>query len=150
VLWIPTARGDSLASSSPTFRFLTALSIFAAIFCSGAEAQVYEKVFSFADARAADLAASLNKGSLPFAGLIQSTDGNLYGTTSQGGGSDLGTVFKISPNGVLTTLVQFSYAGTKGSQPEADLIEGSDGNFYGTTLQGGANDLGTVFKMTPT
>jgi uncharacterized repeat protein (TIGR03803 family) len=83
------------------------------------------------------------------AGLIQATDGNFYGTTA--GDSEkqgLGTVFKITPGGTLTTLHSFS-GGPDGSHPYARLIEGTDGTFYGTTLDGGSKGYGTVFKITP-
>ena len=89
------------------------------------------------------------KGANPLAGLVQGSNGNFYGTTDQGG-HDWGTVFKMTPAGVLTTLVNFSHNDTsnKGSSPDAALVQGSDGNFYGTTWGGGTHDLGTVFKMT--
>ena len=56
-----------------------------------------------------------------------------------------GTVFQISTNGALTTL--YSFGGDDGSQPYAGLVQGSDGNFYGTTSDGGTNGYGTVFKI---
>jgi len=87
-------------------------------------------------------------GQLPFAGLIQATDGNLYGTTDIGGISGNGTVFKITPQGALTTLHRFTF--TDGSQPSGGLVQGTDGNLYGMTESGGANVYGTVFKITPT
>ncbi len=87
---------------------------------------------------------------LPWATLIQGNDGNLYGTTQNGGNTacDLGcgTVFRIASNGELTT---FTFDGTNGSQPYAGLVQDPDGAFYGVTTSGGANDLGTVFKFTP-
>lgn len=91
-------------------------------------------------------------GALPLAGLMQGADGNLYGTTFRGGANNLGTVFKIDSSlGLLTTLHSFA-AGSPlffddGAFPEAELIQGSDGNFYGTTVSGGASNLGTVFRM---
>src|ERR1700730_11299182 len=101
-------------------------------------------------------------GSQPYTGLVQATDGNFYGTTAYGGANCVatggcGTVFKITPDGTLTTLYSFcSLSGcTDGSYPEAGLIQAIDGNFYGTTTSGGTNcaspiDLcGTVFKITP-
>jgi uncharacterized repeat protein (TIGR03803 family) len=101
-------------------------------------------------------------GSLPQAGLIQATDGNFYGTTSNGGedGScgifnGCGTVFKIASSGALTTLHTFcSQSGcADGGDSEAGLIQATDGNFYGTTFGGGSNcapyGCGTVFKITP-
>jgi uncharacterized repeat protein (TIGR03803 family) len=79
--------------------------------------------------------------------LVQGNDGNLYGTTFYGGVNNDGTVFKITPGGVLTTL--FSFNGANGQYPYSSLVQGSDGNFYGTTAYGGSNGLGTVFKITP-
>jgi uncharacterized repeat protein (TIGR03803 family) len=85
--------------------------------------------------------------------LVQGTDGNFYGTTYAGGADQAcndptgcGTVFKIAPAGKLTTLHSFLF-NTEGNGPQAALIQGTDGNFYGTTLGGGAGD-GTVFQMT--
>src|SRR5258708_39982869 len=87
-----------------------------------------------------------------FSGLVQAGDGNLYGTTLFGGSnftgglSGQGTVFKITTNGVLTTLVFFN--GTNGSVPYGGLTLGTDQNLYGTTDSGGAFSTGTVFKVT--
>ncbi len=113
-------------------------------------------------------------GSFPTATMVQGANGKLYGVTSNGGGtsahpaplplaqqtiasaqpsiynSGRGTVFAVSTNGDLTTLVRFD--GTNGATPSAKLVSGNDGNFYGTTFQGGNDDgsgLGTVFKVTP-
>ena len=92
-------------------------------------------------------------GDAPEGTLIQATDGNLYGTTVGGGGTGEGngSVFKMSPNGALITLYRFcSKSGCPdGSFVDGGLVEGADGNFYGTTSFGGAYDGGTVFKITP-
>jgi uncharacterized repeat protein (TIGR03803 family) len=92
-------------------------------------------------------------GSGPWAGLIQATNGDFYGTTSGGGANGGGTVFKITPSGTLTTLYSFcSQSGcTDGSYPVAGLIQATNGDFYGTTEFGGAGSfsVGTVFKITP-
>jgi len=88
----------------------------------------------------------------PWSGLIQATDGNFYGTTSQDGSGGAGTVFKLTPDGVFTTLYGFcSLDGCRDGGPPYDgLVQGTDGNFYGTTYQGGAyGNYGTVFKITP-
>jgi uncharacterized repeat protein (TIGR03803 family) len=89
-------------------------------------------------------------GAGPTAGLIQAADGNLYGTTSTGGVSGYGTIFKITPKGKLTTLYNFCSQAkcADGSGPASGLIQASDGNFYGTTYSGGALNFGTVFKIT--
>jgi uncharacterized repeat protein (TIGR03803 family) len=81
------------------------------------------------------------------AGLVQGSDGSLYGTAVGGGTNGEGTVFKITTSGTLTTL--HSFAITDGAAPSGTLVKASDGNFYGTTYEGGASNAGTVFKMTP-
>src|SRR5215470_716378 len=87
-------------------------------------------------------------GSLPIAGLIQAKDGNFYGTTSAGGEhGGGGTVFRIDSSGNLTTLHTFDASNYEGASPAAPLIQAQDGDFYGTTTVGGANFLGTVFKI---
>jgi|ERR1039458_8279362 uncharacterized repeat protein (TIGR03803 family) len=83
----------------------------------------------------------------PVAGLVQGKDGNFYGTTSAGGVDGDGTVFEITASGVLTGLHSFT-GGEDGSQPMAGLVQGSDGNFYGTTSAGDAYGYGNVFKLT--
>jgi uncharacterized repeat protein (TIGR03803 family) len=80
--------------------------------------------------------------------LVQGLDGNLYGTTFYGGKSNVGTVFKMTPSGTLTTLPLHSFDGTDGAYPLSGLALGTDGDFYGTTYGGGAYGLGTVFKIT--
>ncbi len=95
---------------------------------------------------------SCRDGSSPNAGLIQSLDGNLYGTTTFGGAADWGTVFRITTSGALTTVYSFC-AHTNcfdGADPQAGVIQATDGNFYGTTYIGGRNQLGTVFQLTAT
>ncbi|HSH38594.1 MAG TPA: choice-of-anchor tandem repeat GloVer-containing protein, partial [Chthoniobacterales bacterium] len=78
--------------------------------------------------------------------LIQASDGNLYGTTTLAGSQNRGSVFRVEPNGSVITLVSFT--GPNGAGPEGGLVEGSDGDLYGTTAGGGVNGLGTVFRMT--
>jgi uncharacterized repeat protein (TIGR03803 family) len=92
----------------------------------------------------------------PYGALVQAANGDFYGTTYYGGangtpnGSAGGTVFKITPNGTLTTLHSFcSESGcTDGNHPFAGLVQGSNGYLYGTTVEGGANGYGTIFKIT--
>jgi uncharacterized protein (TIGR03437 family) len=95
-------------------------------------------------------------------GVIAGSDGNLYGTTQYGGEAGAGatcqililheggcgTVFQISLSGALTTLYKFS-GGADGGNPTGGVIQGKDGNFYGATVSGGQNGVGTLFKLTP-
>ena len=82
-------------------------------------------------------------GQYPYGGVIEATDGNFYGTTAAGGTNNYGTVFRITPAGVLTTLVSFNSVGLAGT----GVIEGTDGNFYGTTSNGGSMGDGTIFRV---
>ena len=89
-------------------------------------------------------------GAMPWAGLVQATDGNFYGTTRYTGANGGGTIFKITPGGTLTTLYSFcTLTGCNGYSPSAALVQATDGNFYGTTTSGGTNGWGTIFKITP-
>jgi uncharacterized repeat protein (TIGR03803 family) len=91
-------------------------------------------------------------GANPLAGLIRDEDGNLYGTTSAGGSSGQGTVFKVDPAGTETVLYSFT-GGTDGGYPEAGLVRDEKGNLYGTTFFGGLASppcfsfCGVVFKV---
>ena len=101
-------------------------------------------------------------GANPWGVLVEAKDGNFYGTTAAGGthvcktrGQEkigCGTVFRITPNGKLTTLYNFCSQGgnncADGITPFAGLVEARDGSFYGTTSGGGANADGTVFRVT--
>jgi uncharacterized repeat protein (TIGR03803 family) len=90
--------------------------------------------------------------------LVQGTDGNFYGTTGLGGstvcnqGYGCGTIFKITPSGMFTTIYIFCPQGgstcTDGANPKAALVKDANGEFFGTTEGGGANDAGTVFQIT--
>jgi uncharacterized repeat protein (TIGR03803 family) len=90
-------------------------------------------------------------GASPYGGLVQGRDGNFYGVTSMGGSSYRGTVFEITSNGELTTLYSFCSQPncTDGATPYAELVQGRNGKFYGTTNSGGAYDRGTIFEITP-
>ena len=84
-------------------------------------------------------------GEGPVAGLIQASNGGLYGTTSSGGANGDGTVFEINMGGKFTTLHSFN--GTDGAKPQAGLVQATDGQLYGMTLIGGAEGYGTIFKI---
>jgi len=86
-------------------------------------------------------------------GLIQATNGNFYGTTGGGGSANCtngcGTIFEITPAGALTTLYSFcAQTGCADGTNPGELVQGTDGNFYGATAWGGTSDDGTVFKIT--
>jgi uncharacterized repeat protein (TIGR03803 family) len=104
-------------------------------------AQTFKSLYSF----------DSTDGANPYAGLVQGTDGNFYGTTYVGGHNNYGTVFKITPSGKLTTLYSFCSKSScaDGARPYAGLVQGTNGDFYGTTGEGGGVGSGTVFKITP-
>ncbi len=86
-------------------------------------------------------------GGAPWAGLIQLSNGNFYGTTLEGG-DGYGTIFEITPGGALTTLYTFT-GGNDGASPQGNLVLASDGNLYGTASAGGSSGAGTLFRVTP-
>jgi uncharacterized repeat protein (TIGR03803 family) len=97
-------------------------------------------------------------GSNPYPGMVQGSDGNFYGTTHDGGANyncdaGCGTIFKIIPAGTLTSLYTFCSEPncTDGYYPYGGLVQAADGNFYGTTTNGGnpAAPNGTIFRITP-
>ena len=108
-------------------------------------AQTFTTLFSFDNTH----------GATPEGSLVQATNGYLYGTTFGGGTFNYGTVFKITPSGTLTTLYGFAGYPTDGAYPVAGLVQATNGDFYGTTWQGGPNaggngdGAGTIFKITP-
>jgi uncharacterized repeat protein (TIGR03803 family) len=95
---------------------------------------------------------NVRDGAFPLGALVQGADGNFYGTTSYGGSYSCtstcgyGTVLKLSPTGTFSTLWTFS--GKDGNVPIAGLVQGTDGNFYGTTFFGGSWQKGNVFQIT--
>jgi uncharacterized repeat protein (TIGR03803 family) len=115
--------------------------LFCAVAAVASSAQTFNVLTNF----------ELANGIGPNGPLAQGFDGNFYGTTNSGWPRAVGTVFKVTPAGTLTTLYTFcpNTLCTDGERPLAGLTLGPDGNFYGTTDLGGANNLGTVFKVTP-
>jgi uncharacterized repeat protein (TIGR03803 family) len=96
---------------------------------------------------------SNDDGAFPQGGMTLGTDGNLYGTTYEGGSTTSGAVFKVTPGGTTTTIYSFT-GGSDGAYPYAPPVEGNDGNFYGTTTAGGNTTVcgggcGTIYKITP-
>jgi uncharacterized repeat protein (TIGR03803 family) len=88
---------------------------------------------------------------VPARGLIRDANGNLYGTTFYGGSHNSGTVFKLSRTGQAKTLYSFCSQKncTDGQLPLGGLIRDAKGNLYGTAVQGGSANAGTVWKLTP-
>jgi uncharacterized repeat protein (TIGR03803 family) len=85
------------------------------------------------------------EGKFPEGGLVQATDGNLYGSTSLGGSGDNGTLYQITTDGAYTQL--YSFPKNIGVQPMGALLQDTNGLFYGTTLAGGASGIGSVFSL---
>jgi uncharacterized repeat protein (TIGR03803 family) len=108
---------------------------------------VYATLYSFC------AKTNCSDGSSPEGGVVQATDGNFYGTTQFGGayGSPFGsgTIFKITPAGILTTLHSFCAETncTDGSRPFGGLVQDTNGKFYGTTNVGGSSDEGSIFSL---
>jgi uncharacterized repeat protein (TIGR03803 family) len=131
--WILGIRGGAAGAA-----LALAIILVPAVAATGsAEAQTVTTLLSFDG----------TDGATPYAGLVQATNGNLYGTTLGGGAHGDGTVFQITPSGTLTTL--HSFDSTDGATPYGGLVQATNGDLYGTTFQGGAYGVGTVFKITP-
>src|SRR6202040_4182824 len=97
---------------------------------------------------------STTDGQIPYSGLIQATDGNLYGTSYGGGSANAGAAYELSKDSdgnftIFTLLHSFTGGATDGSRPQyASLLEASDGNLYGTTDQGGSNaSQGVAYEL---
>ncbi|MBZ5572156.1 MAG: IPT/TIG domain-containing protein [Acidobacteriia bacterium] len=96
-----------------------------------------------------DFAAGTTDGAYPEGVLVQGNDGAFYGLTARGGTKNVGTVFKITASGTFTLLYSFAGYNTDGAIPYAGLTLGTDGNFYGSTANGGTKNAGMLFQVTP-
>jgi uncharacterized repeat protein (TIGR03803 family) len=117
----------------------------AAVLCAAsvAQAQTVTTLYNFTD--------SASSGANPwYVTLVQGTNGNFYGTTYDGGKNASGTIFNVSTTGQQKIIYTFTGTTTDGAYPTGGLTLGTDGNFYGTTQQGGAESQGVIFKVTPT
>jgi uncharacterized repeat protein (TIGR03803 family) len=101
-----------------------------------AQAQTFSVLYNFTGS---------SDGAYPYAGVVRDNAGNLYSTT-EGGGSGYGVVFKVDSSGTETVLYSFS-GGSDGANPFAGLVRDAAGNLYGTTAYGGSTGVGTVFKV---
>jgi uncharacterized repeat protein (TIGR03803 family) len=86
-------------------------------------------------------------GANPYAGVIRDSEGNLYGTTMDGGTAHNGVIYKLDPAGQETVLYTFT-GGADGGQTYTGVIRDSEGNLYGTT-QSGTGNLGVIYKLDP-
>ncbi len=134
----PLSKGRHFAC----WRRCALLGVLGLLSAGRAPAQSYNVLHQFSN--------GTNDGANPYMSLVQGTDGNFYGTTYYGGASNRGTIFRINSTGSFTDLYQFKGSlANDGAYPEAALLQASDGNFYGTTYEGGSNNFGVIFRMTP-
>jgi uncharacterized repeat protein (TIGR03803 family) len=128
---------------------ISSFAIAVLVFAASTFASTEKVVYSFPD---------LAGGAGPEAGLVADSAGNLYGTASAGGANsscNCGTVFELSPpttsGGAWTETVLYSFQGgtSDGMRPGGTLIFDTQGNLYGTTIEGGNNNQGTVFELSP-
>ncbi len=99
--------------------------------------KVYTTLYSFNTAT----------GRNPEGSLVKASDGNLYGTTVNGGTNGIGTIFRFNPSTKVYSVVRHLQT-TDGYYPKGSLTVGNDGHLYGVTYQGGTNSIGTVFRVT--
>ncbi len=126
-------------------RLRPTLLLAAVLFCAAAlvQAQTVSTIYNFSG--------NGISGANPwYVTLVQGTNGNLYGTTYNGGAFSSGTVFNVTTSGSQKLIHSFTGTSADGAYPTGGLTLGTDGNFYGTTQQGGTQSQGTVFKITPT
>lgn len=90
----------------------------------------------------------VNDGYNPRGSLLLASDGNYYGATDEGGTAGRGTIFRMTPGGVVTFLYSFTDTAVDGWQPNGSLVQGADGALYGLTVNGGQYNAGTIFKIT--
>jgi uncharacterized repeat protein (TIGR03803 family) len=118
----------------------------------GGGGAVYRLSLSGTETIVYSFAAPSAQGTYPVGGLLQASDGNFYGLTTEGGANNCGTAFSLTPGGSLNVLHSFQY-GSDGCHPIGELVQGADGSFYGTTTVGGminTNGQGIVFSLTAT
>lgn len=132
-------RNASRQTSRFTRIFLAAACLLCAASLAGA--QTVSTVYNFAGG---------TKGAANpwYVTLVQGTNGQLFGTTYNGGSKGMGTAFSVTTSGTFTLLHSFVGGAADGANPSGGLTLGTDGNFYGTTQQGGSTTQGILFRMT--
>ncbi|MBU6399913.1 MAG: putative Ig domain-containing protein, partial [Verrucomicrobia bacterium] len=134
--------GTTTAGGSGAYSTLT----FGTVFRVNADGSGYRVLYNFLG----NFTAGVGDGYSPVAGLVQGSDGALYGITDGGGSGNHGTVFKLNTDGTgYTVLHSFGTFTGDGEDPQAGLMRGSDGALYGTTSNGGASGNGVVFRLVP-
>jgi len=136
-VWIPGIR---LGAAGVAMALAVVLG-FGVVTTQSAQAQTFTTLYVFKGG---------TDGEGPIAGLVRDANGNLYGTTVQGGTSNAGTVFRLDTSGHEAVLYSFCFAGQTcpdGYFPEAGLVRDVEGDLYGTTEEGGAYGYGVVFKL---
>jgi uncharacterized repeat protein (TIGR03803 family) len=135
---------EFLPASASGSVFVLALALCAP---SAAHAQVVEPLGSFTGCGPSNTCSANDDGSHPLSALVLAPDGNLYGTTSGEGTESLGTIFRVTPDGVRTVVYNFSAAGgANGCHPVGRLTVGADGALYGVTSRC-ATSAGTLFRF---
>ena len=125
-----------------SLRTCLTIALVVSLLCAVAQAQTVSTVYSFVGGS--------TSGQYPwYVTLVQGTNGSLYGTTYGGGATSAGTIFSVTTSGTQTLLHSFKGGVNDGANPTGGLTLGTDGNFYGTTQQGGTGSQGVVFKITP-
>ena len=130
------------ASNTTKFLKTSLLVVAATLLCAAfSPAQTVSTVYNFVGGK--------TSGEFPwYVTLVQGTNGSLYGTTYNGGAKGFGTVFSVTTSGTQSLVYSFAGGTKDGANPTGGLTLGTDGNFYGTTQQGGTWSQGTIFKMT--
>jgi len=144
----PAPRGSAGPAAGPATGLATALAAAALLLSAAAGAATETTLYSFSSTAGTGRNAD---GTNPYGGLVPGSDGNFHGTASQAGPDGGGTGFVVTPAGVFSTWFTLSIACCGPRSPEGQLMQASDGNYYGTSFGGGdgSSVAGTVYQVTP-
>ncbi len=131
-------RGDLLLANDGNIYYMSSIGTTRGFVGKLTPDGTFSTLHAFADA---------DEGASPFAGVMQASNGDLYGTTYLGGTEGAGTVFRVTLGGQYTVLRSLGASKTDAALPYTGLVQAGDGKIYGTTLRGGNNDKGTIFRM---